>query len=208
MDAISCEQRSIIRSRIEQSQISSQTLREDILDHLCCLVEEKMSSGKRFEIAFEEAILEFGPGPLGKIQAETDFLLQKNKIIPMKKLLYAIGLVTSMSSAMGLMMKLLHMPGGEELVNFGFLGFAFLFLPMATLRRYRTDPAVFTHEKCKMLFGFLSAVMISLAVLFKMNMELEAAEILLISGTSIFSFGFLPLFFFGMYKRSASYRAA
>lgn len=196
----------IIRSVIEQSLLTSPTLKDDVVDHLCCMVEDKMASGKIFDMALQEALFEFAPAGLNEIQFETDFLLYTNKFLAMKKLTYAIGLTTSISIAMGLMMKLLHMPGGEELVNYGFFGFALLFLPMVTISRYKANPTLERNEKLKIVFGFLSAVLTGLAVFFKIKMQLEASEVLLITGASIFSFGFLPVVFYTMYKKSASYR--
>lgn len=201
------EQLIIIQSLIERSQFTSPTLKDDVVDHLCCLVEEKMATGKGFNVSLQEALFEFAPGGLSEIQFETDFLLYNHNILSMKKLMYVIGLATSMSIAMGLMMKLLHMPGGEELVNFGFLGFALLFLPMVTFSRYKSNPGMISYEKFKLIFGFLSATLTGLAVLTKMTMKLEASEILLITGASIFSFGFLPVLFYAMYRRSTSFSA-
>jgi hypothetical protein len=103
---------------------------------------------------------------------------------------------------MGLMMKFLHMPGGEELINFGFLGFALLFLPMLTVSRYKENPGKLSYEKIKIVFGFLSALFTGLAVLFKMTVEIEIATIMLMTGASVFAFGFLPLQFLTMYRKS------
>jgi hypothetical protein len=191
-----------IQSIIDDSNLTMLSLKEDLLDHLCCEVEDSMDKGESFEESLQRAVIKLAPNGLEHIQHETEYLLQSQTIIPMKKLMFLIGLTTSMSMTMGLMMKFLHMPGGEELVNFGFLAFALLFLPMLTFSRYKENPGKLSYEKVKIVFGFLSALFTGLAVLFKMTMDLDISTVMLMTGASIFSFGFLPLQFFTMYRKS------
>jgi hypothetical protein len=171
------------------------------MDHLCCMVEARVESGLAFKVALQDALHELSPKGLDEIQRQTDLLLNPN-FISMKMLMYSIGLVTSMSFTMGLMMKLLHMRGGEELINYGFLGFALLVIPMNVLSRYKADSFKASHEKLKMLFAMLSAVCTGLAVFLKLTVNLDESGIMLIVGASVFSFGFLPLHFFAMYRKS------
>lgn len=198
---LSAEQIAIIQAKIDASALHAPTLREDVLDHLCCAVEEKISAGESFDVALAHALHQLSPEGLYAIQRETNLLLNENTI-PMKKLMYSIGLVTSISYSVGLMMKLLHMPGGEELVNYGFLGFALLFMPMLTTHLYRRKSIRASHEKLKIISAIVSAVLTGLAVLLKMSMTLDWSETMLILGVSVFSFAFLPLHFYGMYKKS------
>jgi len=66
---LSKEQVDIIRLVIDQSRIEIQTLKEDILDHLCCVVENKMGK-KTFEVSLGEALTELAPNGLDEIQRE------------------------------------------------------------------------------------------------------------------------------------------
>jgi hypothetical protein len=75
---------------------------------------------------------------------------------------------------------------------------------MMTVARYKSGTLHLSHEKVKLVFGVLSAVCTGLAIVFKMTMELEVATIMLMAGASIFSFGFLPLHFFGIYRNSVA----
>jgi hypothetical protein len=197
---LSNDQVSAIKNHITSSDITILTLQDDLVDHLCCVVEAKLASGKTFEVSFEEAIYELAPNGIYRIEEETILLLNP-KILHMKKVMYSIGLVTTMSFTMGLMFKILHMPGGEELINYGFLAFALLFLPMVFFSKYRSIANRTLVERLRLLFGTLSAVGTGLAVLFKMG-HLQGADILLMAGTAIFSFGFLPILFYNFYKQS------
>ena len=80
---VSAEQLRIIRSRIDQSNVTIASLYDDLLDHLCCAVEHKMGQGKDFEKAIHEAVDELAPCGLKEIQNEAVFLLD-SKIITMK----------------------------------------------------------------------------------------------------------------------------
>lgn len=200
---VTAEQVTIIRKQVEQSGIINEMLRDDVLDHLCCVVEIKISKGMNFELALQEASHELAPEGLIEIQRETVFLLNPTKIIRMKKIMYAIGLLTSISMTFGLTFKILHMPGADELFNFGFFGFTLVFLPMITIDRYKQNLHKAMTERLRLIFGFLSAVLIGASVMFKV-FHIQDADVMLLVGIAIFSFGFLPFLFFSMYKKSIS----
>ena len=109
----------------------------------------------------------------------------------MKKIMYAIGLITSISMTMGLTFKILHMPGADELFNLGFFGFTLVFLPMITVDRYKQNLHKALSERLRLILGFLSAVLIGFSVLFKI-FHRPNADVMLLIGITIFSFGFLP----------------
>ena len=200
---LSSEQIVRIHEVIEQSSITIETLKDDLLDHLCCVVEVKMTNGSEFEISLKEALNELAPDGLNTIQRETIFLLNSNKIIFMKKIMYSIGLITSIAMTMGILAKLLHWPGADELFIYGFVGFLLLFLPMFAIDRYKHTLSKSLSEKLRLGLGYLSAVLLLFSILFKL-FHLEGANLLLLSGMCVFSFGFLPFLFFNMYKKSLS----
>lgn len=200
---VTAEQVARIKKQVEQSGIINETLRDDVLDHLCCVVEIKLSKGKTFDQAIQEASHELAPEGLIEIQRETVFLLNPIKIIRMKKIMYAIGLITSISMTMGLTFKILHMPGADELFNLGFFGFTLVFLPMITIDRYKQNLHKALSERLRLILGFLSAVLIGFSVLFKI-FHRPNADVMLLIGIAVFSFGFLPFLFFSMYKKSIS----
>lgn len=190
----------VLRNHIDRS-VSMKNLKEDLLDHLCCAVESKVKEGKDFEAAADEAMRELAPDGFQEIENETNYLLNQNNI-RMKKFLYSFGLATAISMAMGLMMKLLHMPGGEQLINYGVLCFTLFFLPAITILNSKSMKDCSPLEKFKVLFGILSATLLAISVCLKMAMNLDAAEFLLITDAAVFSFGFLPCLFYGMYQKS------
>lgn len=200
---VTAEQVAIIKKQVEQSGIVNETLRDDVLDHLCCVVEIKLSKGKKFEEALQEASYELAPDGLIEIQHETVFLLNSTKIIRMKKVMYAIGLLSAMTFVLGWTFGMMHWAGARELSIFGFLGFIFLYVPMLAIDRYKTNIRWVLSDKLKFILGGLSGLSMAIAIFFKI-MHLPGGDQLLLLATAIFTFGFLPFLFFTMYKKSIS----
>ena len=200
---LTAEQVSIIRAHVDQSKITIDSLKDDVLDHLCCVVEILMDRGKAYDAAVQEALHDLAPDGLDEIQHETMFLLNSTKIIFMKKVMYSVGLISSIAISVGFLMKLLHLPGANELVTYGLLSFGLLFIPMVAINYFKTTVQGVLSEKLRTFFGLVSGVIISLGITFKM-FHIILADQLLITGMLLFSFGFLPFLFFTMYKKSIS----
>lgn len=194
------EQIDKIEMYVIQSRITIPSLRDDLIDHLCCEVECRISQENSFEKSLEAALRELAPSGLYEIERETEFLLQPNKVI-MKKLLYFIGLASTISMTMGLMFKIMHMPGADQLINYGFFAFAFVFLPVIFARKLGRASQLPLSEKFKAVIGITSAVGLLISIVFKMRMEINLATIFLFATTIIFCFGFLPLQFYDLYRK-------
>lgn len=200
---LSAEQIATVKKQVEQSGIESEMLRDDVLDHLCCVIEIKLSQGKDFDQALPEAMYELAPAGLIEIQRETVFLLNSTKIIRMKKVLYSIGALSVMSFVLGWTFGMLHWLGARELSIGGFLGFVFLYVPLLAIDRYKTNIRWMLSDKLKFILGSISGLAMTIAIAFKI-LHLPGADQLLILGTGLFTFGFLPFLFFTMYKKSIS----
>lgn len=197
---LSPEQTTYVREYVDQNSIRIYTLRDDVLDHLCCSVEFKIDEGKTFEASLREAVDELAPEGLEKLEYETILLLESKNIL-MKKFMYFLGLFTTIAMSMGFTFRILHMPGGYELLNYGFLAFALIFLPMLTYNNFKMSMKRTRAEKLRIILGIVSALCTGAAVFFKM-IHYPGVDPLLLAGMAIFSFGFLPCLFYTMYERS------
>jgi len=121
----------------------------------------------------------------------------------MKKLIYLIGLITAIAMSLGGTFRILRWPGADELLVYGFLGFAFLFTPMLAVSYFKENLRKALSEKIRIVLGILSGVTVGLAIVFKF-LHLQGADFLLLGGALLFSLGFLPFLFFGMYKKTAA----
>jgi hypothetical protein len=199
---LSEEQVEYIRSRIKQGGIDIAALQDDVLDHLCCVVERTMEENISFDVALTTAIQEFAPEGLAEIEEET-LLLLNAKLMNMKKIMYGIGFASTSSMSMGVTFKLLHMPGGDQLVTYGFLIFALVFLPLVVINYFKVNLNAAWTDRARIILGILSALATGMAIVLKYY-SLQWAEVLLLTGAALFSFGFLPFLFFTMYKKSVS----
>jgi hypothetical protein len=200
---LSLEQTEIIREYVDRSAITIDSLKDDVLDHLCCVVEIKIERGKVFDAAVREALYELAPDGLDEIQRETVFLLNSTKIIRMKKIMYGIGLLSAISFVLGWAFGIIHLPGARELSIYGFLGFVFVFVPLLAIDRFKSNIRWLLSDKLKFILGTFSALLIAAAMLFKI-MHLPGADELFFGGAVLLAFGFLPFLFFTMYKKSIS----
>lgn len=121
----------------------------------------------------------------------------------LKTFLYTIGLLTAMCMTMGMTFLILHLPGGFQLFNYGFLVFALVFVPVIAYNNYRGSADGALYEKLRPVFGLASAVVTGVAVVFKL-LHFPFTDFLLLTGAGIFTFAFLPFLFYTMYKRSSS----
>lgn len=188
----------VIKQVIDDSPISRESMRENIVDHLCCAVEFKMTHGWDFEEAFTDVLRDFAPNGLREIEHET-YLLLNIKTITMKKLTYFSGLIFTILASAGLMAYFFRMPGRNELLITGFGGVLLIFLPLLLISR---QPVAKTPlERKKDRIAMASFVLISLGGVLK-GLHVVTANETLIIGTAVFCLGYLPMLFLKMYRES------
>ena len=192
-----------IRQVITNGGVTMQTLQDDLIDHLCCVVEYKMKAGEKYEVALASAVSELAPGGLVEIQKETQFLLNSNRILFMKKITYLLGLLFSMAFITGWLFGLLHLPGATELSIGGFNGIALVFVPLLAFDYFKVKIQRAMSEKAMVIAGIISVTIMGTAVVFKL-LHLRGADIMLVTGFVCFIGGFLPLLFFKLYRKSVA----
>ena len=200
---LTAAQEKIIEDYVDAQGFNIRTLRDDIVDHLCCVIESELGKEKSFEQLLETAISDLAPNGLIGIQHKTVFLLNARRIMMMKKLMYAIGFLGSISLTAGITFKLLHMPLATELFMIGFLTLLLIFIPLVALNRYKVALSKAISVKLKIITGTLAAIVTGLSGIFKV-LHLQGGDTLLLLGAFLFACGFLPFFFFNMYKKSVS----
>jgi hypothetical protein len=200
---LTTDQENIIEDFVDAQGLKIQTLRDDVIDHLCCVVESELGKDKSFEHLLDKAIMDLAPNGLIEIQHKTIFLLNSKRIIFIKKLMSLIGFIGSITLTAGVTFKLLRMPFGTELFTVGFLTLLLIFIPLIVIDRYKISLSKSISVQLKLILGVIAAIITGLSGLFKL-MHLQGADLLLILGAFIFGLGFLPFYFFTMYKKSVS----
>lgn len=200
---VSPDQLAMIRLMVNENNVTLPALRDDLIDHLCCVVEIEMKNGKGFDASLNEAIKDIAPDGLEEIQNETLYLLNSKKIIRMKQITYFIGFIGAFALTAATTFKLLHLPGADQLFIVGYIAFLFIFVPLLAADRFKVEMSKALSEKFKIIMGTVSAIVFGLAGLFK-TLHIIGADILLVSGAFLFAAGFLPFYFFTMYKKSVA----
>ncbi|MEQ9467615.1 MAG: hypothetical protein RLN88_09395 [Ekhidna sp.] len=190
----------IIRE-INSSKIKNQVLKDDLIDHFCCLVEIEMDRGLSFEKALQKAYIQTAPNGLDEIQQETIFLLNYSKIMFMKRLMYVVGYLFTVTWIAGTLMKILHLPGAGVLMGLGAIGVVCIFLPVFLINRYKHLAREVLSERMKWIFGGISIALLIASITMKM-LHMMGAGLMLAISFLIFAVGFLPFLFFRMYKKS------
>ena len=108
-------QRNGIRERLIQAGLTFRPLQEEMLDHICCDVEERMNAGLRFEDALNETLQDLPPDHFRTIQNDTMETINKRFVLS-RALSYA-GLATLFIS---LSFKVLHLQYSGELLIVSF----------------------------------------------------------------------------------------
>lgn len=198
---LSDEQVEKVMAVVNDSGIKIEGLRDDILDHLCCVIEEGLGKSKSFEDLLQLAVIDLAPDGLKKLENKTVFLLNRNRITMLRKVIYSVGFIGALTLTGGVTFSLLHMPGANQLFITGYLVLFLFFIPLSELDHWRVDLTKAVSERLKIVTGVISAIILGLAGLFKV-LHLPGADEFLLTGAIVFGIAFLPLFFFRMYKRS------
>jgi len=186
-----------IQEILNASSVSRVEMRENLIDHLCCAIEQKMKRGTAFEQALDSAINELAPNGFKEIEFET-FLMLNTKQITMKKLTYLTGLIFSIFASVGMLLKIFHLFGANEILMLGFAGLALFFVPLLMAIR---KPGKSSFERKRDNVALFSLLLISIGGVLKV-LHVVAANETLIIGTAVFSFAFLPMTFLKMYRES------
>jgi len=183
-----------IKELLDTSPISSELMKDDIVDHICCAVESKMKQGENFEKALPNVMSEFAPHGLYEIERES-YLLLNYKYIIMKKFTYSFVAIACIATCVGLLAKMLHLDGANESLIFGLASMT-VAVPMILFK-----PGMTTLERTRAFFALTSLAFITIGSSFKI-MHLAGANVALVIGNIILVLGFIPLSFIKMYRES------
>lgn len=123
----------LIRNDLRSRGIRMQQLEDDLVDHICCALEE--SGHGTFEAAYHRILSSFGENGLLKIQYQ--IISNSKNEVAMKKIMYSLGFVATFLITTGLLFKVQHWPGAAIMLTLGIALLNFGFLPMFFYDRYK-----------------------------------------------------------------------
>lgn len=192
MYCLSDRQIDFILDDIRRNGIELEDLQLNLLDHVCCIIEQEFEGNGDFEQFYFLIRKRFYKTRFSEIEEETQSLLTFKNYYFMKKAMIISGTFSAIVLSIGIVLKFLHAQGASACVVLGIGSFSLVFLPlMATLKIKEKQGS---RDKLLMLLGSLSAVCISLAILFKLQYWPGANKLGLISVGILFLL-FLPVYF-------------
>ncbi|MEJ6735932.1 MAG: hypothetical protein QNK84_02690 [Flavobacteriales bacterium] len=168
----------------------------DLVDHICCMIEEKMESGKNYASALDESIASFGKKGIRQIQEETTFLLTKN-ILAMRRTMHITGITSATLLLLGSFFKIQHWPGASLMYVLGAAGLCLLFMPLFLAVRIKEKPGKLST--ISNVIGILGAIALCAGILFKI-MHWPWASTLMNVGGGLLLFIFLPIYIYNGFK--------
>ena len=198
MHKITDDQIDFIISDFAKRGVVLEDLRDNLLDHMCCIIENEMTESDNFYQFYDAVLPRFFNKKLSEIQIETENLIRFKNFYTMKKTMNITGIMTVILLLSGAILKTLHLPGaGITIVSGGSL-FSLFFLPLLIAIKFRDDNSL--KDKIVFSFGLLLGMILSAGFIFKL-MHWPYANMLMISGTVVFTFCYVPIYFITRIKR-------
>ena len=116
----------------------------------------------------------------------------------MKKTIYFIALITTFFIVFGSLFKIMHWPGAAVMITIGSFSFAFLFIPLIILKKFKE--VSFLKDQIIYSLGIILGTVLGLGFIFKI-MHWPMASALMLSSIILFNFLFVPVYFVSRYKR-------
>ncbi len=201
MSYLTSENIEFITLKINCSNIKSTEMKEDLIDHFCCAIEEDMKEGLNFEKSYDKAYQNICPDGFDEIQRETVLLLTFKKIRTMKRLLYLSGYLSAIGITTTVFMKLSHIAGGQLVLLGTAAVLAFLFLPSLFVSLYKRELTKSFGDKLKYMSGLLGAILLVAFVVFKIS-HWPGTTMIFLTSVVIINFSFFPFLFFKMYRKT------
>ena len=193
MYSVSEQQIDYILNDIRRNGVEMEDLQLNLLDHVCCIIEQNLKDGDDFESFYQKTIQQFYKKQLWEIEEETITLLTFKNYYAMKKSMIVSGTVSVGALLCGSFFKIMHWPGANALLVFGITLMSFAFLPLMFLLKNKE----LNNKRDKLItgIGVLMGMMLCMSTLFKI-MHWPGASVLWISTSAVSIFVFIPIYFF------------
>jgi hypothetical protein len=199
MYKVNDEQVEFILSDIRARGIVLEDLQYNLLDHMCCIIEDEMPKDADFHKFYKDLLPRFFKKELSEIQEETDNLLTFKNYFAMKNTLKISGLTSTLLLFFGAIFKVLHLPGASILIVLGTAIFSLLFMPLMIVLKFKDEAKAV--DKWVLSFGFVIGIVSMIGIVFKL-LHWPYANILMISGIGSFVFMYVPLYFITRVRRA------
>lgn len=192
-----------IKADLVSRGLTYERLVDDLLDHVCCMVEEYMEKGKDFESSYNQILDSIGEKQLPEIQHQTLLNLNK-KFQRMKNFTYLFGLTSAILTIVGSFFKRMHWPGAGILITVGMILIVFVFLPLYFITNHREQ--LEKKNPVYAIVGYLTIALLLAGATFKIQ-HWPGAGWLIYASIGFLLIGFVPLYVVNIFQRSGKEKA-
>jgi len=200
MVELSKHQVQYILNDIHQNGIQNEDLALNLLDHICCILEEELDDIRSFETHYPLVFKRFFKKEMIEIEEETQLLLTFQNYYAMKNVMIKSGFISSILFIIGAILKIAHLPGAAALLLLAAAVFSLVFLPIFFVFKSKNSSG---STKLIIGSGVLFGIIFCIATLFKV-MHWPGANLLWKIGLADLFFLFLPLYFFNGIRNEES----
>lgn len=193
MYRLSDQQIDWILDDIRRGGIETEDLQSNLLDHICCIIESELEENGDFEQFYSSVITRFYKQKLIEVEEETQSLLLFKNYYTMKKIMMTSGTISAAFTALGVLLKFIHLPLASVFILLGIVSFSLVFLPLLLTLRIRERIEI--KERIVVVTGVISGMLLSMAVLFKIQ-HWPMANLMGFTAVLMFALLFLPVYFF------------
>ncbi len=186
---------------IRRNGVEMEDLQLNLLDHICCIIENNLEANGDFRNFYSETLKSFYKGKLSELEEETISLLNNKYYYTMKKFMFISGILSASLISIGIILKFMHMAGAAVLLVSGTAIFSLLFLPLLFTMKVKEKQQL--KDKVLLTAGSIIAVLISLAILFKV-MHWPGANMMGTISLITMIVVYIPLYFFSGIKQQES----
>lgn len=199
MVSLTDEQVELVRQEILNRGISLPDLQVDLLDHMCCILENELSEGDDFVTFFHAMLPRFFHDNLHEIQVATEQSITNLKITVMQKQLTQSYGVAAALLIVASILKIGHWAGASAMMVLG-MGIAIvLSIPLMLITVYRAPV-----ERTAKLLLILAAVLVTqftCGILFKVQ-RWPLATMLMLTAVIEFILLYIPVYFYYHWRNS------
>jgi len=193
MYCITDEQMDFILGDIRARGVETEDLQLNLLDHICCIIEQQLEENGDFGQFYSATIRKFYKDELREIEQETQSLLTNKNYYVMKKIMIYSGTFAAAALTAGIIFKYMHAPGASVMLVLGIVTASLIFIPLLFALKIREKQS--GKDRLLVGLGTLSAIAICLGIMFKV-MHWPGANILSVASPAILMLLFLPIYFF------------
>ncbi|MFL5789015.1 MAG: hypothetical protein ACJ748_13230 [Flavisolibacter sp.] len=193
------EQIDYIRNKIEIEGIESEGLKSSLLDHICCLIENKFTYDQNFESVVNEIITQFYKTGLRGIESDIALLINFKNSNVMKFLLTLTGLISSALFLTGSFFKIINWQEPATIcIYLAFIIAIIVLLPLLGI--VKAKERKLNSEKLLIYCGTVVGILYLISMFLLLKHSSLASELWLIT-LFISLFVFTPAFYFTGIKK-------